>query len=54
MRTVFERMQALGIRDITLKMYPGARHEVLNELNKEEVWNDVLDWLDSKLPAKAD
>ena len=53
-RTVFERMQALGIRDITLKMYPGARHEVLNELNKEEVWNDVLDWLDSKLPAKAD
>ena len=48
-RTVFDRFKGIGMEDVTLKMYPGARHEVLNELNKEEVWNDVLSWLEKKL-----
>lgn len=47
-RLVFRRFQDVGMRDVTLKLYPNARHEVLNELNKEEVWNDVLDWLNQK------
>jgi alpha-beta hydrolase superfamily lysophospholipase len=28
-----------------LKLYPGFRHEILNELKKEEVYQDVLDWI---------
>ena len=52
-RTVFDRMKGLGIRDVSLKLYPGARHEVLNELNKAEVWDDVLAWIEKKLPEKA-
>lgn len=47
-RTVFDRFKSIGMQDVTIKMYPGARHEVLNELNKEEVWNDVLNWLEQK------
>lgn len=35
-----------GLRDVTIKLYPEGRHEMLNETNREEVWNDVLCWLD--------
>ena len=38
-----------GIEDISCKLYPGGRHEMLNETNKLEVYGDLLDWLDSRL-----
>jgi len=41
-----QRYRAQGIKDITVKFYPGARHETLNETNREEVMQDVLAWLD--------
>ena len=31
---------------MTLKLYPGARHEVFNEINREEVTRDLITWLD--------
>ena len=48
-RTVFDRFKGIGMQDVTIKMYPGARHEVLNELNKDEVWADVLAWIEKKI-----
>lgn len=30
---------------VSLKLYPGARHELLNELNKKEVYHDILAWI---------
>jgi alpha-beta hydrolase superfamily lysophospholipase len=41
------RYSALGIRDITLKLYEGARHETLNETNRDEVVTDIIAWLDA-------
>lgn len=38
-----------GIQDVELKIYAGARHEMLNEINKEEVYKDVIQWFDKKL-----
>ena len=38
-----------GVQDVTLIIYPDARHEVFNELNKEEVISDVIDWLNTSL-----
>lgn len=38
-----------GVQDVTLIIYPEARHEVFNELNKEEVILDVIDWLNTSL-----
>ena len=38
-----------GMQDVTLKLYPGARHECLNELNKAQVYQDVLDWIEKKI-----
>jgi alpha-beta hydrolase superfamily lysophospholipase len=37
------------MQDVTIKIYPGMRHEVLNEIGKQEVWDDVLSWIDNKL-----
>ncbi|RKJ39947.1 alpha/beta hydrolase [Acutalibacter sp. 1XD8-33] len=38
-----------GIQDVQLKLYPGMRHEVLNEIGKEEAYQDVLGWLKERL-----
>lgn len=34
-----------GLVDVALKIYDGARHEVLNETNRDEVTADILDWI---------
>lgn len=36
----------LGVQDIECKLYPDGRHEMLNEINREEVMADVLGWLE--------
>ena len=38
-----------GMKDVTEKIYPEARHEILNELNRDEVMADVLNWINEKL-----
>ncbi|GAB3395484.1 alpha/beta hydrolase [Humibacter soli] len=40
-----------GFTDTTLKIYPGARHEVFNETNRDEVIADLVRWLDARFPA---
>ena len=35
-----------GMQDVECILYPEARHELINELNKEEVFQDVLEWLE--------
>ncbi|MBQ2110380.1 MAG: lysophospholipase [Clostridia bacterium] len=37
-----------GMKDVRLKLYDECRHELLNELNKDEVMADVLEWIESK------
>lgn len=44
-----QRYRAAGCKDVTAKLYPGARHEILNETNRDEVMNDLLGWLTSRL-----
>jgi alpha-beta hydrolase superfamily lysophospholipase len=36
-----------GLTDVTVRIYPGARHEVFNETNRAEVFADLLGWLDT-------
>ena len=38
-----------GLQDVTRRLYAEGRHEMLNELNKEEVMNDLLEWVEEKL-----
>jgi alpha-beta hydrolase superfamily lysophospholipase len=44
-QALLDRYRALGVSRISHKFYDGARHEVLNETNRDEVTRDVLDWL---------
>lgn len=37
-----------GIRDVSIKLYHGLRHEILNEKTRQYVYRDVLDWLESR------
>lgn len=37
----------LGIKDVTYKFYKDGRHEMLNEINKDEVMREVIAWLES-------
>lgn len=48
-KKAFALFQKAGMRDATLKLYPNCRHEILNEIGKETVMEDVLNWLDSKI-----
>ena len=43
---VFDRYKALGMKDVEMKLYPDDRHEILNELDKAVVYQDILNWLD--------
>ncbi len=38
-----------GLHDVFMRLYPGGRHEMLNETNKEQVYQDILNWLNEKL-----
>lgn len=35
-----------GMTDVSCKIYPLGRHEILNEINREEVFADVLKWIE--------
>lgn len=39
--------------DVTLKVYPGGRHEMLNETNRDEVTADLRAWLDRAVAGRA-
>jgi len=41
-----ERYEAAGLTDVTVRTYPGARHEILNETNRDEVIAELTSWLD--------
>lgn len=41
--------ESLASRDKKFKEYPGMRHECMNELGKEEVLSDLLNWISSHL-----
>ncbi len=44
-----QRYEDAGLSDVTFVSYPGARHEVFNETNRDEVVGGVVGWLGSRL-----
>ncbi len=39
------RYKKSGLQNVTMKLYPDARHEMLNEINNKEVYQDILNWI---------
>jgi alpha-beta hydrolase superfamily lysophospholipase len=49
-KKVYHRLVDVGCQDVTMKLYPEGRHEMHNELNREQVFADVLEWLEEVPP----
>lgn len=47
--TVVALFQEAGLHEVTLKVYDGARHELVNETNREEVFADLIWWMKQHL-----
>lgn len=45
---LYERYKKYGIKDVSMKLYKDARHEILNEINRDEVMQDIVEWLGTK------
>lgn len=48
-KEVYYMFQKSGKEDITYKLYEGFRHEILNEIGKEEVYEDLLAWMNVRI-----
>ena len=44
---VYKQLMVSGVSDVSLKLYEGARHELFNETNRDEVFADILAWIES-------
>lgn len=44
---LLERYQFVGLRNVSARVYRGARHEMLNELNRMEVLDDLVRWIEA-------
>ena len=49
LNVLVDRYRAAGLTDVTVRTYPGARHEILNETNRDEVVASIIDWIDQVL-----
>ena len=48
-QTVVRQFRDAGMQDVTLRLYEDGRHEMFNEINRDEVTADLIDWLNQKL-----
>lgn len=44
-----DAFRKVGMEDVSVKIYPLCRHEILNEINKDDVFKDVTNWMESKI-----
>lgn len=47
-KRLYEQYKALDIKRLSLRLYTKGRHEMLNETNRQEVYQDILKWLKEK------
>lgn len=42
---VYKSFQELGMENVQMKLYPGDRHEILNEVDREDIYGDIYRWI---------
>lgn len=45
----YDMYNKLEFSDLSAKLYPGMRHEILNEVEKDKVYEDVLNWMEARI-----
>ena len=43
---VYKHLMIAGCKSVEMKLYDGARHELFNETNRDEVFSDLVAWLE--------
>ena len=51
-RILMDRYQKSGMQKVSNDFYPGGRHEMLNETNRDEVMKNLLGWISALLEEK--
>lgn len=51
-RVLIDRYRKAGMHEFSLDFYPGGRHEMLNEINRDEVLDNLLCWISAVLTGK--
>ena len=44
-----DNYRSCGLGDVTVTAYPGGRHEMFNEINRDQVVAEMISWLESKI-----
>jgi len=48
-RKAADKFREHGVTDVDVRIYPLCRHEILNEINRQEIFEDIGEWIGSKL-----
>lgn len=48
-KRVYQQYKKAGLKDVTMKLYEGDRHELINEPDRETVFADIWEWVKSHL-----
>lgn len=46
---LYNSYKNLGITNVTYKLYKNSRHEIINEIDREIVYEDILNWMAGKI-----
>ena len=52
-RKAADAFRKAGMTDVDVHIYPLCRHELLNEINREEIYGDILQWLSAHVKKEA-
>ena len=47
MKKVVVSFRTVGMKHVECRLYPNDRHEILNELDRLDVYQDVWNWMES-------
>ncbi|PFD38640.1 alpha/beta hydrolase [Bacillus cereus] len=48
-KEVYENYKKCGVKDVTLRLYENGRHEMFHEVNREDVFQDLISWLEEHI-----
>lgn len=48
-KRLYELYKSIGLKQVNIKLYPGKRHELLNEVEREKVYEDILTWIGKRV-----
>ncbi|KEK22958.1 alpha/beta fold hydrolase [Bacillus gaemokensis] len=48
-KEVYEMYKKCGVKDVTIRLYENGRHEMFHEVNRHEVFQDLIDWLNEHI-----